>query len=47
MSIVLEQVTKRYGNQWVVDNVGLEVADVYHEVDDPVDLETAQPFPFR
>ncbi|MFL6212668.1 MAG: ATP-binding cassette domain-containing protein [Blastocatellia bacterium] len=27
MSIVLEQVTKRYGNQWVVDNVALEVAD--------------------
>jgi sulfate/thiosulfate transport system ATP-binding protein len=27
MSIVLEQITKRYGNQWVVDNVGLEVAD--------------------
>ncbi|HJQ23281.1 MAG TPA: ATP-binding cassette domain-containing protein [Blastocatellia bacterium] len=27
MSIVLEQVTKRYGSQWVVDNVALEVAD--------------------
>ena len=27
MSIVLEQVTKRYGNQWVVDNVALEVAN--------------------
>jgi sulfate transport system ATP-binding protein len=27
MSIVLEQVTKRYGNQWVVDNVSLEIAD--------------------
>ena len=27
MSILLEQITKRYGNQWVVDNVGLEVAD--------------------
>lgn len=27
MSIVLDQVTKRYGNQWVVDNVSLEVAD--------------------
>src|SRR5947208_8447139 len=27
MSIVLEQITKRYGNQWVVDNVALEVAD--------------------
>src|SRR5438046_6127891 len=27
MSIVLDQITKRYGNQWVVDNVSLEVAD--------------------
>lgn len=27
MSIVLEQITRRYGNQWVVDNVSLEVAD--------------------
>src|ERR1700754_1148477 len=27
MSIVLEQITKRYGSQWVVDNVSLEVAD--------------------
>jgi sulfate/thiosulfate transport system ATP-binding protein len=27
MSILLEQITKRYGNQWVVDNVALEVAD--------------------
>src|ERR1044072_1589955 len=27
MSIVLEQITKRYGNQWVVDNVSLEIAD--------------------
>lgn len=27
MSIILEQITKRYGNQWVVDNVSLEVAD--------------------
>ena len=27
MSIVLEQISKRYGNQWVVDNVSLEVAD--------------------
>jgi sulfate/thiosulfate transport system ATP-binding protein len=27
VSIVLEQITKRYGNQWVVDNVALEVAD--------------------
>lgn len=27
MSIVLEQITKRYGNQWVVDNVSLEVAE--------------------
>ena len=27
MSIVLEQITKRYGTQWVVDNVALEVAD--------------------
>ncbi|MFY9558403.1 MAG: ATP-binding cassette domain-containing protein [Blastocatellia bacterium] len=27
MSIVLEQITKRFGNQWVVDNVSLEVAD--------------------
>src|SRR5712691_8459668 len=27
MSIVLDQVTKRYDNQWVVDNVSLEVAD--------------------
>src|SRR5262245_30316757 len=27
MSIVLQQVTKRFGKQWVVDNVSLEVAD--------------------
>src|SRR3979490_1791422 len=27
MSIILEQITKRYGNQWVVDNVSLEAAD--------------------
>src|SRR5918911_1115756 len=27
MSIVLEQVTKRYGSQWVVDHVSLEVAN--------------------
>src|ERR1041385_9040121 len=27
MSIVLDQITKRYGNQWVVDNVSLEIAD--------------------
>ena len=27
MSIVLEEITKRFGNQWVVDNVSLEVAD--------------------
>ena len=27
MSIILEQITKRYGRQWVVDNVSLEVAD--------------------
>src|SRR6266542_4376425 len=27
MSIILEQVTKRFGSQWVVDNVSLEVAD--------------------
>ncbi|MEK6288774.1 MAG: ATP-binding cassette domain-containing protein [Acidobacteriota bacterium] len=27
MSIVLEEISKRYGNQWVVDNVSLEVAD--------------------
>lgn len=27
MSINLEQITKRYGNQWVVDNVTLEVAN--------------------
>lgn len=27
MSIVLEQISKRFGNQWVVDNVSLEVAD--------------------
>src|SRR5215216_5584905 len=27
MSIVLEQISKRYGSQWVVDNVSLEVAD--------------------
>src|SRR5882672_11204518 len=27
MSIILEQITKRFGNQWVVDNVSLEVAD--------------------
>ncbi|HTG13863.1 MAG TPA: ABC transporter ATP-binding protein, partial [Blastocatellia bacterium] len=27
MSIVLEQITKRFGNQWVVDNVSLEVTD--------------------
>jgi sulfate/thiosulfate transport system ATP-binding protein len=27
MSIVLEQITKRYGNQWIVDNVSLEIKD--------------------
>ena len=27
MSIVLEQITKRFGHQWVVDDVSLEVAD--------------------
>jgi sulfate transport system ATP-binding protein len=27
MSIAMEQITKRYGNQWVVDNVSLEVAE--------------------
>jgi len=27
MSIVLENITKRFGNQWVVDDVSLEVAD--------------------
>ena len=27
MSIVLENITKRFGGQWVVDNVSLEVAD--------------------
>lgn len=27
MSIVLESISKHYGNQWVVDNVTLEVAD--------------------
>lgn len=27
MSIVLEQLSKSYGNQWVVDNVSLEIAD--------------------
>lgn len=27
MSIILDRITKRYGNQWVVDNVSLEVAD--------------------
>jgi sulfate transport system ATP-binding protein len=27
MSIVLEQISKRYENQWVVDNVSLEVAN--------------------
>ena len=27
MSIILEQITKHFGNQWVVDNVSLEVAD--------------------
>src|SRR5512138_3309730 len=27
MSIVLEKITKHYGNQWIVDNVSLEVAD--------------------
>src|SRR5262249_5589466 len=27
MSIVLDQITKRFANQWVVDNVSLEVAD--------------------
>ena len=27
MSIVLEQISKRFGNQWVVDSVSLEVAD--------------------
>lgn len=27
MSIILEQITKRFGNQWVVDNVSLEVPD--------------------
>src|SRR5215210_7684243 len=27
MSIVLEQITKRYGGQFVVDNVSLEIAD--------------------
>jgi sulfate transport system ATP-binding protein len=27
MSIVLEQLSKHYGNQWVVDNVSLEIAD--------------------
>jgi sulfate transport system ATP-binding protein len=27
LSIVLEQITKRFGNQWVVDNVSLEVTD--------------------
>src|SRR5215208_1978949 len=27
MSIVLEQISKRYGSQFVVDNVSLEIAD--------------------
>src|SRR5713226_817205 len=27
MSIVLDQISKRFGGQWVVDNVSLEVAD--------------------
>src|SRR5215471_10626973 len=27
MSIILEQITKRFGRNWVVDNVSLEVAD--------------------
>src|SRR5262249_14296431 len=27
MSIVLEQISKRFGNQWVVENVSLEIAD--------------------
>jgi sulfate/thiosulfate transport system ATP-binding protein len=27
MSIILDQITKRFGNQWVVDNVSLEIAD--------------------
>src|SRR5229473_2341867 len=27
MSIVLENISKRFGGQWVVDNVSLEVAD--------------------
>jgi len=27
MSIILEQITKRFGRHWVVDNVSLEVAD--------------------
>ncbi|HSE35702.1 MAG TPA: ATP-binding cassette domain-containing protein [Blastocatellia bacterium] len=27
MSIIIDQITKRFGNQWVIDNVSLEVAD--------------------
>src|SRR5689334_16880591 len=27
MSIILEKITKHYGNQWIVDQVSLEVAD--------------------
>src|SRR5262245_28435832 len=27
MSIILDQITKRFGDQWVVDNVSLEIAD--------------------
>ena len=27
MSIVLDRITKRFGSQWVVDDVSLEVAD--------------------
>ena len=27
MSIVLENITKRFGNQWVVDDVSAEVGD--------------------
>jgi sulfate transport system ATP-binding protein len=27
MSIIIDQISKRYGNQWVVDNVSLEIAN--------------------
>ena len=29
MSIVLEKITKHFGNQWVVDQVSLEVAETW------------------